>query len=117
VRPSLEAAETLGREGLNVTVVNCRWLKPYDEVTLAALLADHRHLLVVEEGTVVNGFGAFMAGVVSRLDPTVKVVPHGVPDRYIEHASRARQLHITGLDAPGIADRVRALRETEAMAG
>ena len=117
VGSSLAAAESLASEGLNVTVVNCRYLKPYDELTLAAVIADHRHLLVVEEGTVVNGFGAYMAGVVSRLDPTVKVIPHGVPDRYIEHAPRARQLRLTGLDAAGIADRVRALRETEAMAG
>src|SRR5262249_28119637 len=32
VNPSLAAAETLAAEGLNVTVVNCRYLKPYDEV-------------------------------------------------------------------------------------
>ena len=41
--------------------MNCRYLKPYDEVTLYALLADHTQLLTVEEGTVVNGFGAYMA--------------------------------------------------------
>src|SRR5262249_30798789 len=38
VLPSLAAAETLAAEGLNVTVVNCRYMKPYDEITLAALL-------------------------------------------------------------------------------
>jgi 1-deoxy-D-xylulose-5-phosphate synthase len=117
VGPALEAAETLAAEGLDVTVVNCRWLKPYDEVTLAALLADHRQLLVVEEGTVVNGFGAFMAAVVAQMDPAVRVSAHGVPDAYVEQASRARQLALTGLDAPGIADRVRALHGLEALAG
>ena len=117
VDQSLAAAASLAREGLSITVVNCRYLKPYDELTLAAVIAEHRYLLAVEEGTVVNGFGAYMAGVVARLDPGVKVIPHGIPDRYIEHAPRARQLQITGLDAAGIADRVRALRETEAMAG
>ena len=63
----------LAAEGLNVTVVNCRFLKPYDEVTLAAILADHKHILVVEEGTVVNGFGAFMSSVIARYDPSVRV--------------------------------------------
>ena len=62
VIPSLAAATTLAAEGLNVTVVNCRYIKPYDEVTLAAVLADHKHVLVVEEGTVVNGFGALGFG-------------------------------------------------------
>jgi 1-deoxy-D-xylulose-5-phosphate synthase len=66
VLPALAAAETLAAEGLSVTVVNCRFLKPYDELTLAALLSDHRQLLVVEEGTVVNGFGAYLSSVVDE---------------------------------------------------
>jgi len=117
VRPSLEAAETLAAEGIDVSVVNCRFLKPYDEVTLAAILADHRHILIVEEGTVVNGFGAFMSSVIARHDPNVRVAVHGVPDRIIQAAPRARQLASCGLDAAGIAERVRALHESEAMAG
>jgi len=117
VLPSVQAAEQLAAEGINVTVVNCRFLKPYDEVTLSAILADHKHILVVEEGTVVNGFGAFMSTVVARHDPTVRVSVHGVPDRIIHAAPRARQLAACGLDAAGIAERVRALHESEAMAG
>ena len=117
VLPSLRAAETLAAEGLNVTVVNCRYLKPYDGVTLAAILAEHRQILVVEEGTVINGFGAYMSTVIASMDPSVRVVAHGIPDRYVEQAPRARQLAVCGLDAEGIAARVRALHETEAMAG
>jgi 1-deoxy-D-xylulose-5-phosphate synthase len=117
VLPSLAAAEALALEGLDITVVNCRFLKPYDEVTLAAILADHKRLLVVEEGTVVNGFGAYMASVVGRVDPSVRVVAHGVPDRIVYAASRARQLAAVGLDPAGIAAGVRALHESEAMAG
>jgi len=117
VRPSLAAAETLAGEGLNVTVVNCRYLKPHDELTLQALLADHKQLLAVEEGTVVNGFGAYMAAQVASLDASVRVHAHGLPDRIVYAASRARQLARAGLDAEGIAARVRALYETEALAG
>ncbi len=117
VESSLEAAETLAAEGLNVTVVNCRYLKPYDETTLAAVLAEHRHVLVVEEGTVVNGFGAYMSAVIERHDPAVRVDTLGVPDRIIYAAPRSRQLALCGLTPEGIADRVRALHGSEAMAG
>ncbi|MGI9090576.1 MAG: 1-deoxy-D-xylulose-5-phosphate synthase [Gemmatimonadaceae bacterium] len=119
VNESLRAAETLAEDGLSVTVVNCRFLKPHDEVTLNALLADHKQFLVVEEGTVVNGFGAYMAALIGRIDGAVRVATHGVPDAFIEQASRARQLRITGLDVEGIAERVRALHgtATEALAG
>ncbi len=117
VSPAMAAAVTLAAEGFDLTVVNCRFLKPYDELTLAALLQHHRQLLVVEEGTVVNGFGAYMASVVGRLDSSVRVIAHGVPDRIVYAASRARQLADCGLDAAGIARAVRALHESEAVAG
>ena len=112
VLPALAAAETLAGEGVSVTVVNCRYLKPHDAVTLNALLSTHRHFVVVEEGTVVNGFGAYMAAVIDRIDPTARVVAHGIPDDFIEQAPRARQLALTGLDAVGIAAKVRALHDT-----
>ena len=117
VNQSLMAADALAADGLNVTVVNCRYLKPYDALTLSALLSNHKQLLVVEEGTVVNGFGAYMAQVVSKLEPSVRVTAHGIPDTFIYAASRQRQMAMCGLDAAGIADKVRALHETEALAG
>ncbi len=61
VQPALDAAELLDAEGLDCTVVNCRFLKPLDAAMLEALVAEHRTLVTVEEGTVVNGFGAYLA--------------------------------------------------------
>ena len=117
VGQAMRAADTLAAEGLSVTVVNCRYLKPHDDLTLAAVLAEHKQILTVEEGTVINGFGAYMTSVIAKLDPQVRVVAHGVPDRFIYQASRARQLAATGLDGAGIAQQVRALHESEAVAG
>ena len=112
VLPSLSAAEMLADEGINATVVNCRFIKPHDAAMLASLVGENRHLLVVEEGTVVNGFGAHIAAVVAEMDSGVRVIAHGVPDEFIEQASRARQLASAGLDAHGIAARVRQIRQS-----
>jgi 1-deoxy-D-xylulose-5-phosphate synthase len=117
VEYGLAAAESLAADGLDVTVVNCRYLKPHDELTLAAVVAEHRQILTVEEGTVVNGFGAYMSRIIAGLDASVRVTTHGVPDRIIYSAPRGTQLAVLGLDAAGIADRVRALHESEAIAG
>ena len=114
VLPSVAAAEKLAEEGLNVTVVNCRFIKPHDAEMLAQVVAENRDILVVEEGTVVNGFGAHMAAVISQIDPAVRVLAHGVPDRFIEQAPRARQLASVGLDAAGIAARVKQIRHGDA---
>jgi 1-deoxy-D-xylulose-5-phosphate synthase len=117
VRPSLEAADALAAEGLDVTVVNCRYLKPFDAPMLDALLATHGQMLMVEEGVVVNGFGAFMSSVIAARAPHVRTMAHGVPDEIVYSAPRKKQLARLGLDAAGIAGRVRALRATEAIAG
>ena len=114
VLPSIAAAEILAAEGISATVVNCRFMKPYDSAMLEQILADNRYLLVVEEATVVNGFGAHMSSVVARMDSGAHVLAHGVPDGFIEQAPRARQLADIGLDAAGIAARARVLRQTDA---
>jgi len=115
-QPALEAAEALAGDGLDVTVVNCRFLKPIDRETLEGLMRDHRLLVTIEDGTVVNGFGASLAALAQATAPEVRVVPLGVPDRTYEHAPRAQQLAEVGLTGPGIAARVRALASEESLA-
>ncbi len=117
VAQAMQAADALSADGLDVTVVNCRFLKPIDRLSLAALAHEHKTLLVVEEGTVVNGFGAYLSTIVEQMEPQVRVVAHGVPDRVVYAAARARQLAQCGLDAAGIAAKVRALHDAEALAG
>ena len=86
-----------------------------DRETLDALMQDHRLLVTVEDGAVVNGFGAHLAGVAETAAPDVRVVPLGVPDRTYEHAPRAEQLALVGLTGAGIAARVRALAAEESL--
>ena len=99
VLPALEAAELLAREGIDCAVVNCRFLKPMDAAMLESLAQQHRILVTVEEGTVVNGFGAYLAETLQTTHPEVRVVALGVPDRLIEQAPRAEQLDSFGLTA------------------
>jgi 1-deoxy-D-xylulose-5-phosphate synthase len=117
VIPSVSAAEILNESGASVTVVNCRYLKPHDERALAEIVRDHRNVLVVEEGTTVNGFGSHMAAVIAEMDASVKVVTHGVPDELIDQAPRATQLARLGLDGRGIAQRASAVFGMESLRG
>jgi 1-deoxy-D-xylulose-5-phosphate synthase len=113
--PALAAAERLADEGFDPTVVNCRFLKPMDTATLDGLLHTHRVLVTVEDGTVVNGFGAALAARVAATTADVRVAVLGVPDRTWEHASRAAQLAEAGLTADGIAARVRQVAAQESL--
>ena len=104
VRPALEVAQSLAAEGIDATVVNCRFIKPMDEATLAWVVANHEAVITIEEGTVVNGFGAAIA---ARVELPVEIM--GVPDRIIQHANREEQLVEVGLDTGAIATRLRAV--------
>ena len=115
VHPSLQAAEQLAAEGIDATVVNCRFLKPMDSAMLQVLAAQHRTLVTVEEGTIVNGFGAYLSETLQTTNPEVRVVALGVPDRLVEQAPRTEQLESFGLTAGGIARRLRALHSEEGV--
>ncbi|UCD25624.1 MAG: 1-deoxy-D-xylulose-5-phosphate synthase [Gemmatimonadota bacterium] len=113
--PAMEAADMLAREGFDPTVVNCRFIKPMDETMLHEIVNDHRVLVTVEDGMVVNGFGACVAATVESLAPEVRLGLLGAPDRTFDHAGRAEQLEEVGLTSKGIAAKVRVLAGEESL--
>ncbi len=113
--PAMEAAELLAADGLDISVVNCRFIKPIDRDMLQTIVADHRFLVTVEDGTVVNGFGSYLSSIVHRMAPDVRVSVMGAPDRTYEHAPRSSQLASVGLSVEGIAERVRARAGEESL--
>ena len=115
VQPAYDAAAQLGRDGIDCSVVNCRFIKPLDAAMLEAIAGEHRTIVTVEEGTVVNGFGAYLAETMQALRPEVRVVALGVPDRLVEQAPRPDQLARFGLTADGIARRISALVREESL--
>jgi 1-deoxy-D-xylulose-5-phosphate synthase len=115
VQPAQGAAELLASDGIDCAVVNCRFLKPLDQAVLESLLQVHRIIVTVEEGTIVNGFGAHLAETLQTTHPEVRVVALGVPDRLVEQAPRPEQLELFGLTAVGIARRITALQHEESL--
>lgn len=115
VLPSLAAAERLAGDGVECSVVNCRFIKPLDGAMLEAIAQEHKTVVTIEEGTVVNGFGAHLAEVLQTTHPEVRVIALGVPDRTIDQAPRAEQLAAFGLTADGIARRVLAHHREESV--
>ena len=111
VLPALEAAEHLAAEGIDATIVNCRYLKPYDKAVFREVMKDHAVVLTVEEGAVLNGFGAFMAREADAFlgRHEIQMDAMGMPDTFIEHGSRDELLAELGLDVAGIEGRLRRL--------
>lgn len=114
VVPALEAAEKLAVENsIDCQVVNCRYIKPFDEKLLEDCLREFKYLFTVEENVVAGGFGGgvleFMAA--SNIWSS-RVVNIALPDRFVPHATPQQLRHDLGLDSAGIRDKVLDIYQT-----
>jgi 1-deoxy-D-xylulose-5-phosphate synthase len=108
VRPALEAAELLAHEGISLTVVNARFIKPLDRDLLLELAGRLPLLVTVEENALAGGFGSAVLELLE--EEGVKgcsLRRLGYPDRYIEQGEQPQLRAAYCLDATGIAESVR----------
>ena len=110
VQQALSAADQLAAEGIEVQVVNARFLKPLDLNLLANVFKSSKFVVSLEEGALAGGYGSAVLeaacehGWDTRIFRTI-----GIPDRFIEHGDRNELLASVGLDAPSIASTCRKL--------
>lgn len=99
------ARALLARQGVEPTIVNGRFIKPFDENILSQIATSHDRIVVVEENTLRGGFGMAVSDYLTARNPNRAgwVQCLGLPDRFVEHGSRAQLLKLVGLDAEGIA--------------
>ena len=90
-------------EGLDVGVVNARFLKPIDDEVLARAISETGFVVTVEESSLVGGFGSAVMEAANAAGLSTDTIRRlGIPDRYIQHADRGEQLAEMGLDYAGI---------------
>lgn len=111
----LEAAEELAERGISAAVADARFAKPLDADLLLDLAGRTRLLVTLEEHQRHGGFGsAVLELFAERGGPAHRVVPMGIPDRLIEHASREECLADAGLTAGDVVRTVLARLERSA---
>ncbi len=112
----VKAAEILRSEGLEVGVVNARFAKPLDTVTMLRAIEEATVVVTVEEGTIEGGFGSAVLEAANTAGVDAKnVLRLGIPDRFIEHGERAELFADLGLDVTGICNSVRQAFEKKAV--
>jgi 1-deoxy-D-xylulose-5-phosphate synthase len=99
---SVEVAERLVAQGIGVTVVDPRWVKPVDPA-LVDLAAEHRLVVSVEDNGIVGGCGSVLLQTLNAARVATPVRLHGVPQRFLDHAKRAKILDEVGLSAQALA--------------
>jgi 1-deoxy-D-xylulose-5-phosphate synthase len=105
----------LRERGIRATLVNCRFVKPLDRDCLDQLRRSCPVLFTVEENAVSGGFGTGVYEALLESDGPRPALHHlGIPDRFIEHATRSEDLDIVGLSESKILDFILATLERRA---
>ncbi|MFS0730378.1 1-deoxy-D-xylulose-5-phosphate synthase [Curtobacterium sp. 1P10AnD] len=99
---ALEAAALLEAQGIGATVVDPRWVVPIPS-SLIDLSRDHRLVITIEDGVRVGGVGTRLRQDLRAAGVDTGVNELGLPDEFIDHASRSEILHDVGLTAQTIA--------------
>ena len=86
---ALEAADQIRTESnWNPSIYNIRYIKPLDTALIDRICRTHSTIITVEDGTIIGGLHGAVAEYVTEHHPTVRVIPVGIPDRYISQGTQ-----------------------------
>ena len=107
VHEALQAAAQLQKEGISLAVVDPRFIKPLDRRLLTDEARRTGVVITVEENVLQGGFGSAVLELLKDEGLTPHLVRIGLPDAFIAQGSQKELRAIHGLDAAGIAKRIR----------
>ncbi len=99
---SVEVAQRLADQGIGVTVVDPRWVKPWDPAVVR-LAREHRLVVCVEDNGIVGGCGSTLLQLLNEEQVATPVRLHGIPQEFLDHAKRDVILERIGLTAQSLA--------------
>ena len=104
----LNEANEISKE-LKATLVDMRFVKPLDEKLLNKLLKKAKVFISIEDGSIMGGAGSAVQEFLSKENLNVRSILFGIPDKFIEHASREEMLVEAGLDLENIKSKLNKL--------
>jgi len=108
VHPALEAASALAAEGIELTVVNARFIKPLDRELILSLAGKSARFFTAEENALQGGFGTAVLELLEEEGVDgIAVTRIGYPDCYVEQGEQPELRAMYGLDAKGLAETIR----------
>ncbi|MFE7800136.1 1-deoxy-D-xylulose-5-phosphate synthase [Nocardia sp. NPDC057440] len=102
---ALQVADLLQPEGISITVIDPRWVLPVSD-TIVKLAENYRLLVTLEDGGLHGGIGSTISARLRGAGLDVPTRDLGVPQHFLDHASRNQIHEELGLTAPDIARRI-----------
>jgi len=106
VEAALSAADQLSDRGIEVAVVDPRFIKPLDENLICSLATDASLVVTAEENALQGGFGAAVLELLSDAGLTCHTLRIGIPDHFVEQGTQAQLRHLLKLDADGMVEKI-----------
>lgn len=106
VETAVSVRSLLLPRGISCTVVNARFIRPFDTEMLTEQLPKHRLLVTMEENVKSGGFGEHVEAWVLENFPGYPVLPIAIPDQFVEQGNADLLKKEVGIDAQTVADRV-----------
>lgn len=98
----LKVAELLAAQGIGATVIDPRWVVPVAK-SVIELAEKHRLVVTIEDGIRVGGIGTRVRQDLRAAQVDTALNEVGLPDEFLEHASRNQILERVGLTAQQVA--------------
>ncbi len=106
VAEAQKACDILNAEGIQPTLVNVRFVKPFDQELLAELGSTHRIICTMEDNVACGGFGQAAGAYLKEIQAPAEFLPIAVKDRFVEHGSIARLQELLGIDGKSAAEKL-----------
>ena len=100
----LEAAQLLETKGISVSVLNMRFLKPFDEPAIKDILKYTNKIVTVEEGSLIGGMNETVKSVLSGTN--AKILSIGLPDKFVEHGKQKLIRELCGISVENIENKI-----------
>ena len=94
-------------EKLDFTLIDMRFVKPLDKVVLKKYLKNAEFFVSLEDGSVAGGAGSAVLEFCSEENIDIRSKIFGIPDKFIEHASRQEMIAECGLDSSSLEERIK----------
>jgi 1-deoxy-D-xylulose-5-phosphate synthase len=102
--------ELIIKEQLDITHVDLRFLKPLDKKTVDLVFQNHKHVITIEDGTIVGGMGSVVMDHAFAKAYKGTIHKLGLPDSFIEHGPTADLQKIAGFDRETILELINKLQ-------
>ncbi|MFM8938352.1 MAG: 1-deoxy-D-xylulose-5-phosphate synthase [Actinomycetota bacterium] len=100
---AVDAAAQAYREGVGVTVIDPRWVRPLPIETLARMSDRYSHIVVIEDGIKNGGISSALSDAFRELDIAIPIHSIGIPVEFFEHSKRNQILEDLGITVQSVA--------------